>query len=610
VWGNVDKISYPVWSPWVSICDEQMEIEQEYFYDGSWLTGARLVRDHSATSFVGAQLTYHPSGRVERSTLLADDEEFGRLDEGADPSGMGRPGSLSFSWRRNPAIPLLFDTKWSQGSFAYDGSGNVAGYSIWWNGASAGLSREYTYDGHNRLTEFLDTGSSARTYEYDRFGNLTTIGGANTFGVDPTSNRLTNVGGAPIAINDWDARGNLKRIPESPTTREKAFSFSAEDRLTESRDVVTEPEIVWRYAYDTSGERVVTWANDENGATTEARIAIRDETGAVLSDWLLRPGESFTRQRDYSYAAGGLIAQIDWGDESTTRSFVAADHLGSTRYLLGIDNDRFVTTEEAIEYYPFGEIRNGDPQHDPDTTHLFTGHERDLGVTMSELDYMHARYYSPNLGRFVSADPIGGKIGSSQSWNRYSYALNNPVIFVDPDGREVVVGQQPERVATAILNMIPADIRHTLTTSMNDYGQTVVNYDPNVKSDSLNYNNLVKAIDSQETVVVNVGDGFALVTDEGNTTSSSLTDLSSQQRGITLPAASLVDDGITSTSGVTEVYLDQALPDNRLGAGLAAELEGHVVPLFSGESATYSTYEEHKAKEAPAIEEALKNAEN
>lgn len=49
-------------------------------------------------------------------------------------------------------------------------------------------------------------------------------------------------------------------------------------------------------------------------------------------------------------------------------------------------------------------------------------------------DYMHARYYNPNLGRFLSVDPVGGEVGSSQSWNRYSYVLNNPLVMVDPFG--------------------------------------------------------------------------------------------------------------------------------------------------------------------------------
>jgi uncharacterized protein RhaS with RHS repeats len=60
---------------------------------------------------------------------------------------------------------------------------------------------------------------------------------------------------------------------------------------------------------------------------------------------------------------------------------------------------------------------------------------------------MHARYYNPNLGRFLSVDPIGGSVESSQSWNRYSYVENNPLRMVDPDGRSgieaVLVAPKP-----------------------------------------------------------------------------------------------------------------------------------------------------------------------
>jgi len=68
-------------------------------------------------------------------------------------------------------------------------------------------------------------------------------------------------------------------------------------------------------------------------------------------------------------------------------------------------------------------------------------------------DYMHARYYSPNLGRFLSVDPIGGTVGSSQSWNRYSYVLNNPLSLIDPDGRdiEVATGTRRDREAKRML---------------------------------------------------------------------------------------------------------------------------------------------------------------
>ena len=50
------------------------------------------------------------------------------------------------------------------------------------------------------------------------------------------------------------------------------------------------------------------------------------------------------------------------------------------------------------------------------------------------LNYIRARYYAPDLGRFITKDPLTGKDGDSQSLNRYIYALNNPVRLVDISG--------------------------------------------------------------------------------------------------------------------------------------------------------------------------------
>jgi RHS repeat-associated protein len=72
----------------------------------------------------------------------------------------------------------------------------------------------------------------------------------------------------------------------------------------------------------------------------------------------------------------------------------------------------------------------------------FTGHERDFAqlsriVTTPYLDYMHARYYSPTVGRFLSVDPIMPveAMRAPQLWNRYAYVGNNPVGRVDPTGK-------------------------------------------------------------------------------------------------------------------------------------------------------------------------------
>ncbi|MCP4686182.1 MAG: RHS repeat-associated core domain-containing protein [bacterium] len=73
----------------------------------------------------------------------------------------------------------------------------------------------------------------------------------------------------------------------------------------------------------------------------------------------------------------------------------------------------------------------------------FTGHERDLGNpngTGDDLDYMHARFCSPITGRFTSVDPEFHRRPTTtpQRLNRYAYAHNNPLLKVDPDGRDAL----------------------------------------------------------------------------------------------------------------------------------------------------------------------------
>jgi RHS repeat-associated protein len=66
----------------------------------------------------------------------------------------------------------------------------------------------------------------------------------------------------------------------------------------------------------------------------------------------------------------------------------------------------------------------------------FTGHERDWNPAggSDPLDYMHARFYTAPMGRFLSVDRHLGNLLRPQSWNRYAYVLNNPMNLVDPNG--------------------------------------------------------------------------------------------------------------------------------------------------------------------------------
>ncbi len=87
------------------------------------------------------------------------------------------------------------------------------------------------------------------------------------------------------------------------------------------------------------------------------------------------------------------------------------------------------------EYYQaYGEPTESDAQSKAHPI-AYTGHVYDRDV---QLSCMGARYYDPVLGRFMGFDPAGFTESNLFSFNRYSYANNNPYSFVDPDGRSAV----------------------------------------------------------------------------------------------------------------------------------------------------------------------------
>ena len=69
----------------------------------------------------------------------------------------------------------------------------------------------------------------------------------------------------------------------------------------------------------------------------------------------------------------------------------------------------------------------------------YTGHvaDEDIGLV-----YMQARYYDPEIGRFISKDPLPSGFGRIFSFNRYTYANNSPQSNIDPDGQEAACVSQ------------------------------------------------------------------------------------------------------------------------------------------------------------------------
>jgi RHS repeat-associated protein len=136
----------------------------------------------------------------------------------------------------------------------------------------------------------------------------------------------------------------------------------------------------------------------------------------------------------------GLLLGSQRPVEMGGRRHFHLDHLGTPR-LITSDNGQLVSYHD---YYPFGDEKSSYWQEvaggfDREEPMKFTGHERDYALGMGAedghaVDYMHARYYSPTGGRFLSPDPLGGHMEDPQTLNRYAYAGNNPITLTDPTG--------------------------------------------------------------------------------------------------------------------------------------------------------------------------------
>jgi RHS repeat-associated protein len=177
----------------------------------------------------------------------------------------------------------------------------------------------------------------------------------------------------------------------------------------------------------------------EGGALQEADFYIRDQEGNVLSEFLWSPSGEWARVSNTAYLGRKPLVrmQTDVNGDRTYTTLVT-DHLDSVRAEV-FDADPISPVFNAMDYWPYGELVTHPPALA--SKHLFTAHEREFigsasGVnTLEGLDYMHARYYSNSTGRFQSVDPVGGDVGRSQSWNRYGYAMNDPLRYFDPTGR-------------------------------------------------------------------------------------------------------------------------------------------------------------------------------
>ena len=142
---------------------------------------------------------------------------------------------------------------------------------------------------------------------------------------------------------------------------------------------------------------------------------------------------------------GSNILHLNRTDRSSVShksiEYLHRDHLGSVEAVTNESGN----VVRAFGFDPFGERRHEDwnRQLSPSeidstadeartgTTRGYTGHEN---LDRTGLVHMNGRIYDPQTGRFLSPDPVVQAPGYSQSWNRYSYVMGNPVSFNDPSG--------------------------------------------------------------------------------------------------------------------------------------------------------------------------------
>jgi RHS repeat-associated protein len=120
-----------------------------------------------------------------------------------------------------------------------------------------------------------------------------------------------------------------------------------------------------------------------------------------------------------SLPGSGLLAGIVAG----TTTYFHSDHLS---WRVSTNTSGQVVGQQGT--FPFGESWYSSSANE----FVFTSYQRDVE---SGLDYAMARYYDSTVGRFCSADPLGGQVGDPQTWNRYAYGRNDPINLTDPSGQ-------------------------------------------------------------------------------------------------------------------------------------------------------------------------------
>jgi len=314
-------------------------------------------------------------------------------------------------------------------SYVYDAVGRVQALE---HDGPAGdfLHFGYTHDLSGlRLsrTEASPEGEVGESYAYDALGRLVSVqstdGDEYTYSYDETGNRIAASLNGEVVDYEYDSLGRMVRAGEV------YYQYSPAGRLL--RKVA--PDGITDYVYDEPGRlsdvasSVGEVSYEYDGFGLRSSKSVESDATSYYYAPHVSPEpllyEATPEGASRAFLHGSFVLGVYDGE---WHSFLQ-DSLGTVRAEVGADG----SLETLRRYTPFGTpvgTLSGDTAHG---LLAFGGEKYD---PETGLIYLRARYYDPGLGRFLTADVFPGILRVPQSLNRYSYAGNDPVNFLDPTG--------------------------------------------------------------------------------------------------------------------------------------------------------------------------------
>ncbi|QSB16681.1 hypothetical protein JQS43_10590 [Natronosporangium hydrolyticum] len=351
---------------------------------------------------------YDPLGRLTSETTVEGEVAY-RYDPDGQLVATVLPDGTEIGYRYDDAGRLVaVGHDQAMTTVSYDDTGRVVTAAL-----PGGVTADYDYDGRGLLAEISYHNTHGGQlgdlrYDYDQLGRRAGASGtlagvtlppAHTDTRHDPGNRLTHHQGTSLR---YDPAGNLL------TDGTHTYTWNARGQL-----VAVDGPTSATFDYDPFGRRVAVTAD---GDTTRY---VHD--GDNVAQQLLPDGSTAT------YLTGpGLDELFARTVDGITHTYLT-DVQGSVLGLVGPDGN--LTTQ--YHYDPYGATTvTGTPEANP---FGYTGRELDP----TGLYYLRHRYYHPQLGRFISEDPLGFAAGDT---NLYAYVFNDPINHTDPHGLQAAAG--------------------------------------------------------------------------------------------------------------------------------------------------------------------------